>query len=238
MEERKGLIWVYVGDGKPPPLEKDVAEEFLDENAVLGMRVNLRKGNWRLAAENGLDPAHASYLHRNAWLAFFRRFSAFKTGLVAEVQGEWVGYAQGRPVMECNYPGLGPWPRDARWWKKPKYITKTQLRLPGVLRVNPFPAPGIVQFEWYVPVDERHHRHFQVAVRWVSGRRALRFRLAYWLWWRWLAHFHFTAQDTWMVALMEPFYAEEDGWRRERLFRPDVGLTNWRKYCHENARRV
>jgi hypothetical protein len=140
--------------------------------------------------------------------------------------------------MECDYPGLGRWPRDARWWKKPKYVTKTQLRLPGVLRVNPFPAPGIVQFEWYVPVDERHHRYFQFAVRWMTGWRALWFRLAYWMWWRWLAHFHFTGQDAWVVGLIDPFYAEEDGWRRERLFRPDVGLTNWRKYCHENARGV
>ena len=37
---------------------------------------------------------------------------------------------------------------------------------------------------------------------------------------------------------MAPFYQEEDGWHRERLFRPDVALTNWRKHCHENAREV
>jgi hypothetical protein len=41
-----------------------------------------------------------------------------------------------------------------------------------------------------------------------------------------------------MVRLMDPFYAEEDGWNRERLFRPDVGLTAWRNYCHDNARGV
>ena len=238
VEERKGLIWVYIGDGEPPPLERDVPPEFLEERAVIGMRVNLRRGNWRLAAENGLDPAHAAYLHRNAWLAFFRRFSAYKSRLVTEVQEDWVGYTQSAPVMECDYPGLGHWPRDARWWQKPKYVTKTQLRLPGILRVNPFPAPGIVQFEWYVPVDERHHRYFQCAVRWGTGWRALWFSAAYWLWWRWLAHFQFTGQDAWIVGLMAPFYEEEDGWHRERLFRPDVALTNWRKHCHENAREV
>ena len=41
-----------------------------------------------------------------------------------------------------------------------------------------------------------------------------------------------------MVKLMEPFYAEEGGWERERLYRPDVGLTAWRKHCHEQARAV
>ena len=44
VEERKGLIWVYIGDGEPPPLERDVPPEFLEERAVIGMRVNLRQG--------------------------------------------------------------------------------------------------------------------------------------------------------------------------------------------------
>jgi Homotrimeric ring hydroxylase len=62
--------------------------------------------------------------------------------------------------------------------------------------------------------------------------------LAYWLWWRWLAHVQFNGQDAWMVKLMDPFYSEQDGWKRERLYRPDIGLTAWRRHCQENARRV
>lgn len=242
VEERKGLIWIFIGDDNPPPLEEDVPEEILRGEAVIGARVTLRKGNWRLAAENGMDPAHASYLHRDAWLAFFRRFPACKTNIVPEIAGKWIGYTQGPPLLECDYPGLGRYPSGAerQWWRKPRgrSATKTQLRLPGFLRVNPFPAPEIVHFEWYVPVDERHHRYFQFSVKWTVGLRAWRFRLAYWLWWRWLVHVNFNDQDARMVQLMDPFYAEEDGWNRERLFRPDVGLTTWRKYCHENARGV
>ena len=240
VQERKGLIWVFIGNGVPPPLEEDVPEELLRSDAVLGVRVTSRQGNWRLAAENGLDPAHASYLHRDAWLSFFRRFPACKSRIVPEIAGKWVGYTQGPPLMEGEYPGLGRYPRNARrqWWKIPRgrTPTKTQLRLPGFLRVNPFPAREITHFEWYVPVDERRHRYFQLSVKWTSGLKARRFRLAYWLWWRWLAHVHFNGQDARIVQLMDPFYAEEDGWSRERLFRPDVGLTAWRKYCHENAR--
>ncbi len=207
----------------------------------MGVRVTLREGNWRLAAENGVDPAHAYYLHRDSWLAFFRKMPAFKTDIVPEIAGKWVGYTQGAPPMECEFPGLGFWPRNSarQWWKRPRRIpTKTQLRLPGFLRVNPFPAPRIVHFEWYVPVDEYHHRYFQFSVKSTSGFSAWRFRLAYWLWWRWLAHVQFNGQDAWMVQLMEPFYSKEDGWNRERLFRPDIGLTAWRKHCQENARRV
>ena len=242
VEERKNILCVYIGEGKPPPIEEDVPVEFLDDLTALGVRVTLRRGNWRIAAENGLDPAHAFYLHRNAWLAFFRRFPAAKTNIVPEVSGPWVGYTQGAPVIECELPGLGPWPpHDKRqWWRKTRSRgpTKTQLRLPGYLRVNPFPAPGIVHYEWYVPVDESHHRYFQFSAMRATGAGAMRFRLAYWAWWRWLAHVQFNGEDAWIVKLMDPFYSEEDGWCRERLFRPDIGLTAWRKHCHENARSI
>ena len=179
VEERKGLVWVYIGDGKPPGFEEDVPEELLEERAVVEVRVTERTGNWRLAAENGLDPSHAVYLHRDASLTFFRKFPAFKTNIVPEIAGKWVGYTQGKPTLECEYPGLGRWPQG-EWWKRSRGgPTKTQLRLPGVLRVNPFPAPGIVHYEWYVPVNERHHRFFQFSVNWTSGLKAWRFRLAY-----------------------------------------------------------
>ena len=38
-------------------------------------------------------------------------------------------------------------------------IPEVGIWMPGVLRVDPFPAPHIVHFEWYVPVTERTHRY-------------------------------------------------------------------------------
>lgn len=242
VEERKGLVWVYIGDGGPPRLAEDVPEELLEERAVMEVRVTERPGNWRLAAENGLDPCHAAYLHRDAWLAFLRRFPAAKSDVAPKITGQWVGYTQGPSLMVGSYPGLGSWPpakEQHQWWKRPrKRPTETALRLPGYLKVDPFPCPGIIHYEWYVPIDERHHRYFQFSVRWTSGITAWRFRLAYWLWWRWLGPVLFNNQDTRMVQLMDPFYAEENGWKVERLFRPDVVLIAWRKHCHEKGREV
>ena len=43
---------------------------------------------------------------------------------------------------------------------------------------------------------------------------------------------------TMLRSCAEDLSKEKDGWNRERLFRPDVGLTAWRKHCHENARAV
>ena len=236
VEERKGVVWAYIGDGAAPPLEKDVPEEVLAEGTAVEGRVRVRRGNWRLAAENGFDPAHATYLHRDAWLSLFRQMPASKGRITPEIVDGWVGYTQDR-IVAADYPGLGRYPK-ARWWKRGRGGAKTQLRLPACLRVNPFPAPGIVHFEWYVPVDGRHHRYFQFAVKEATGLKSLWFRMAYRLWWKWLAHVQFNNQDAWMVELMEPFYSDLGGWDKERLFRPDVGLTAWRVYAHENGREV
>src|SRR5207245_4759902 len=36
----------------------------------------------------------------------------------------------------------------------------TSMWLPCGLKVDPFPTPGMIQFEWYVPVDEGSHLYF------------------------------------------------------------------------------
>jgi phenylpropionate dioxygenase-like ring-hydroxylating dioxygenase large terminal subunit len=240
--ERRGIVWVFIGDGAAHPLEEDVPEEFLAEDRVVQSRVRVRQGNWRLAAENGLDPAHAAFLHRDALLTFFRRLPAHKGKITPEIDGPWVGYSQ-NPVLVADYPGLGRWPAN-QWWKRPRKTdrkgkpTKVQLRLPGFLRVDPFPGPGMVHFEWYVPVDETSHRYFQFAIKKASGIKAVWFKFTYQLWWKWLAHVLFNNQDAWMVESMEPFYTRMGGWEKEKLFRPDAGLTAWRIFASENGRAV
>src|SRR5436305_9449209 len=56
VEERKGLIFVFVGDlDLPPPLQLDLQPGLLDDDLAVvpdGERL-LVKSNWRLAAENG-----------------------------------------------------------------------------------------------------------------------------------------------------------------------------------------
>ncbi len=217
-------------------------EEFLAEDRIAQSRVRVRQGNWRLAAENGLDPAHAVFLQRNALLTFFRRMPAHKGNITPEINGPWVGYSQ-NPVLVVDYSGLGRWPIN-EWWKRQRKTdkkgkpTKVQLRLPGFLRVDPFPGPGMAHFQWYVPVDETSHRYFQFAIKKASGLKAAWFKITYRLWWKWLAHMLFNNQDAWMVGLMEPFYAQMGGWEKEKLFRPDAGLTAWRVFASENARAV
>jgi hypothetical protein len=68
----------------------------------------------------------------------------------------------------------------------------------------------------------------QLLVTRGTGKRALAYRLRYWTYRRWLFHGQFNDQDGAMVAMMP-----ENG--PERLFRPDVSITAWRRLC-EHAR--
>src|SRR5919199_734156 len=54
VEERAGLIWVYVGDEPAPPVEADIPRELLRPNAVVEGIITRQRGNWRYAAENGI----------------------------------------------------------------------------------------------------------------------------------------------------------------------------------------
>jgi hypothetical protein len=100
------------------------------------------------------------------------------------------------------------------------------IRLPGIYSSQY--ASGFAHFEWYVASDERHHRYLQFHVTRASGRAAWEFRARYWGYRRWINHVQFNNQDLWMVRLMPESPPE-------RLFRPDVSITAWRKLC-EHAR--
>jgi phenylpropionate dioxygenase-like ring-hydroxylating dioxygenase large terminal subunit len=73
VEERLGMVWVYVGDGeKPHPIDEQLPEELVGNAAVLGQRIQPREGNWRFACENGYDEGHAKYLHRTSLWRLFK----------------------------------------------------------------------------------------------------------------------------------------------------------------------
>jgi hypothetical protein len=86
-----------------------------------------------------------------------------------------------------------------------------------------------MDYEIYVPVDEDHHLAVMLAAKWTSGLDALVFRTRYWLYIRWLYYWQFQrGQDQWMVQMTNV--------PPERLYRPDISITAWRKWCQEKAR--
>lgn len=238
VEVRLGLVWVYIGDAEnAPPVERDIPSELTENPLVIGGRSDVRPGNWRFAAENGFDEGHAKYLHNTALWRLFKVMPAWnKTRLVE--RGEWLVRVQDEVHWEAQMPGLGLW-TNKRWWKRmplpdapgkaesvnpviaaldlPGFVS---IRLPGLLRVA---YPHFIHYEWYVPVDADNVRYVQIMVRFETGVKALAFGAKYLAAIRWLFHGQFTAQDAWMVDVMDA--------PPERLYRPDVSITGWRRMC-------
>jgi len=240
VEQRLGLVWVYVGDGDPPPVERDIPRELVENELVMGGRWEVRDGNWRFAAENGFDEGHAKYLHNTALWRLFKVMPAWNKTRIVERDG-WLIRVQDEVHWEAEFPELGTW-TNRRWWKRmplpdapgngtgnvnpvirdldlPGFVS---VRLPGLLRVA---YPQFIHYEWYVPVNEDQVRYVQIMVRFEKGAKAAAFKAKYLGAIRWLFHGQFTAQDAWMVDVMDA--------PPEKLYRPDLSLTAWRRHVEQ-----
>jgi phenylpropionate dioxygenase-like ring-hydroxylating dioxygenase large terminal subunit len=225
VEERLGLVFIWIGDEKPVPLEEDIPEELLSPTAVVEGRITKRPGNWRFGAENGFDDGHAKYLHRNAlWTKRVKMPVWGKMHVVRD--GPWITRMKDAMYYEAEFPKLGAWP-PKRWYRnRPGNKAKVSLRLPCTLRVK---YETWTHFEWWVPTSEDEHIYIQVATMDRGSLDNKRFRLYYWSWVRWVFHGMFNDEDRLMVEVTDA--------PPERLYRPDVSLTEWRRMVEEEARR-
>jgi nitrite reductase/ring-hydroxylating ferredoxin subunit len=248
--ERLGLVWVYTGPegtrrswgSSPPPVESAVPLELRQHDFVMGGNIEIRRGGWRFAAENGYDEGHAKYLHRTSlWRKFKLMPTWTKTKVIGEAGG-WITRVQQEVHWDASFPGLGTW-SNKRWYRAGSnaqvlggspsasptanpviasmgVLGNQSIRLPGLLRIV---HQKFIHYEWYVPIDEDLYRYVQVMVRFETGIRGLRAKSQYLLFDRWLFHGEFSAQDAWMVDVMDA--------PPEKLYRPDVSITAWRRLC-------
>ncbi len=147
----KGLVFVWMGDAEPAPIEEDVPEEFFDDALVLIGQV-VWHCNWEVALENSMD-SHVNYVHRNALVVA-------RSGFIARgAQGEhpiFVGNGFAGDVGESNYlrksPKYDVYP-DGRRWPKTNYRR---------------------YWTWlFRPLAERARRHIPSprTARWAGGHR-------------------------------------------------------------------
>jgi nitrite reductase/ring-hydroxylating ferredoxin subunit len=247
--ERLGLVWIFMGDGEgeTPPVEDAIPRELLEHDCTVGGNIETRRGGWRFGAENGYDEGHAKYLHRNSLWRIFRLMPTWtKTKVIEEGDG-WITRVQTEVHWSADFPGLGTW-SGQRWWKRgsaaqvlgasPSKAPKADpviasldvpgnqsIRLPGLLRIV---HRRFIHYEWYVPVDADRYRYVQLMAEFKQGLGAVAYGLRYLLLFRWLFHGQFSAQDEWMVNVMDA--------PPERLYRPDVSITAWRRLCEQAPR--
>lgn len=245
-EEKLGLVWVFIGDREPHPLDEQLPEELVEPpDYVVGGRIQDRPGDWRLYAENGFDEGHAKYLHRTSkW----RTFKTMPTWNVVHIErhGRWLYRIEDERHWQADFPGLGTW-SNYRWYKKKPMQTEgkmlgntggaknndpyiisqnlpgfASLSLPGVLRIA---YPQFIHYEFYVPIEAGRTKYVGVMVQFKKGLAKAGFLAKYLGGIRWLFHGGFSAQDHWMVEATDA--------PPERLYRPDISLIEWRRLVEE-----
>jgi len=227
VEERKGLVWVYLGDDSSPPVERDVPGELLEPEVTVVGRITDRHGDWRFGAENGFDEGHAKFLHRRSLYASIRRLPAYSRIHIEDRPEGWITRVADEVKMSADYPGLGTWPPPPPFWRRRGGGPGVFIRMPGVLKVQ---YQTWTHYEWWVPTDTQRHRYVQLATKPRIGLRSLTFRAYYATWLRWVFHHLFNNEDKLMVDVMDA--------PPERLYRPDIALIAWRRLCEQDERAV
>jgi phenylpropionate dioxygenase-like ring-hydroxylating dioxygenase large terminal subunit len=247
VEERLGMVWVFIGDGEEPhPIDEQLPEELVSNPAVVGVRIQARTGNWRFACENGYDEGHAKMLHSTALWRLFKPMPVWNTTRIIK-RDRWIYRVQQEQYWEADYAGLGTWTHQ-RWYKfRPPKATSNignttttrkvnptiaaqefpgfaSVSMPGVLRIV---YPTFIHYEFYVPVDADNHLYVGVLADFHKGLRTLPFYAKYLGAVRWLFHGQFSGQDKWMVEVTDA--------PPEKLYRPDDSLLQWRKLAESTT---
>jgi phenylpropionate dioxygenase-like ring-hydroxylating dioxygenase large terminal subunit len=227
VEERAGLIFVYVGDEPAPPVEADVPRELLRPDAVVEGIITRQRGNWRYAAENGIDEGHVRYLHRHGLWVLFREIPAWtRMHMGPSDDGDWLTRVVDQVTWDDTYPRAGRWPPPPRFYQsRARGALEVGIRLPCWLRIR---QDGWTSFELYVPSDANHYLSGLLVVSRARGLGATLARAKYRVWYRWAYHALFHNQDQRIIERMAI--------PPEQLYRPDASITAWRKLCDEQAR--
>jgi phenylpropionate dioxygenase-like ring-hydroxylating dioxygenase large terminal subunit len=226
VEERIGLVWIYLGDAEsPPPVEADIPSELLATDAVVVGRRTERHGNWRFGAENGIDEGHAKFLHRRSLWVLRRQMPTWVRHHMEPTGEGWITRVPDEVHYDTEFPKLGTWPKRRFWRTRGRGKATVSIRLPCALRVA---YDAWRHFEWWVPTDPDHHIYIQLISKRAGPLERLRFRFYYRAWVRWVFHGLFNDEDRLMVDVMDA--------PPERLYRPDVAITEWRKLCETQAR--
>ncbi|QSR24160.1 carbazole dioxygenase [Nocardioides aromaticivorans] len=245
----QGVVFVFIGDEEPHALSEDLPPGFLDEDThLLGIRRTVQS-NWRLGVENGFDTTHI-FMHRNSpWVSGNRL--AFPYGFVPADRDAMQVYDENwpkgvldrlsenyMPVFEATLDGETVLSAELTGEEK-KVAAQVSVWLPGVLKVDPFPDPTLIQYEFYVPISETQHEYFQVLQRKVEGPEDVKtFEVEFEERWRDDALHGFNDDDVWAREAQQEFYGERDGWSKEQLFPPDMCIVKWRTLASERGRGV
>jgi phenylpropionate dioxygenase-like ring-hydroxylating dioxygenase large terminal subunit len=188
----RGIVFIWMGQTEPVPLEDDLPEELFDDRYVIVPHRRLWIMNWTLTMENSGDN-HASYLHRFRLLRLlnleaFQKVMCYWPGvkIMDQTDKSFAFRPAGPAPMQAYYPGLGKkWPQHV-WFRfmpqrKPGQKTLVnkpyshEYRLPCIARVH-VSGPGYLHERYVTPRDENTCWQFFLGTALGTSR----FKRIYW----------------------------------------------------------
>lgn len=248
VEERLDMIWVWIGDMKPVPVEEDlpVAMKVPGVTNLIHF-TKVWTTNWAFLFDNFIDGLHAPYLHRLSPQFILRRLQ-FRVvdgkpnfnfvehdNKILEASHVRAKSTEGL-VFQMDFPGLGKFP-VGNWWRfrSPKTKPRTNFvpnMAPGsFLHILPSCIHTVHKAMYFtqfiIPID-RYHLYNMCA---LTGKFEGFDRLAWKLYYKVFSVTHdkmFIGQDHRVLrhATFGP----------EHLSPLDQDVIYWRKFATQNAR--
>ena len=154
--ERSGVIFAYLGEGEPPAFPD--MDCFVAPDTHTFAFKGMFECNWLQALEVGIDPAHASYLHRffededtsASYGKQFRGASADSEMPISKVLREY-----GRPTINVEQTNYGMRMTSLRELSDEyTHVRVTNLVFPQAI-VIPMSSEMTIS-QWHVPIDDTH----------------------------------------------------------------------------------
>jgi nitrite reductase/ring-hydroxylating ferredoxin subunit len=152
--ERSGILWAYLGEGTPPAFPE--IDCFMAPDPYVFAFKGLIECNWLQALEVGIDPAHASFLHRffededtsKSYGKQFRGASADSHLPMTRILREY-----DRPIINVEHTEYGLRLIALRQIDE----ARTHVRVTNQLFPHGFVIPMSQEMtitQWHVPVDD------------------------------------------------------------------------------------
>lgn len=236
-EERRGIVWAFMGEGTSPPLDEDLPPPLKDPDALPQFFFEEWPCDWRNVTENYPDMLHAPFVHRTSPEMVLQKVPAWGTMVVEPLpDGKGLSVRGGGGGLQAEYPGVGVFPRR-NWFRvfsrRDIRGVGAEVRMPGYIvlpaRRDPVWGHDVGAVQWPMPIEEGRTRILECA---VTRPPTPVHRAAMRLWWnayyRYVHRYFFTHQDSRILS-------QQTYRRGEHLSTSDAGLTVWRRFAAKLA---
>jgi len=239
-EERFGIVWAFMGEGEPPPLEEDLPPGLLEPNILVQYVFENWCCDWRNVTENYPDMLHALLVHRRSPEMLFQHIPAWgKMNVKLLEDGKGLFVLGPGMAMQAEYPGLGKFPRNL-WFRVLKRRTSggvgAEVRMPGFIllpkRREPYWGFAYATVQWPIYVGPNMTRILELS---ITFPKSVIHKILYKIWWK--TYYKFIHR--WFFTHQDKRLMEVQNYRApETLCSTDVGVTIYRRLAVKIARRA